>query len=125
MTKRPVFVVVLLLFLLASTCSCMGSGSAPMAQLTILRQELTKDETGATVLYVTVKNDSHNVAELAEVNVDFYDSKKNNVDSATDSIINLNPRETWDFTFRCEGARCSEVTGADINVRSGTSSGGF
>ncbi len=125
MTKRLAIAAVLLLFLLASVCSCMGSGTAPVAQLTILRQELTRDETGATVVYVTVKNNSQNVAELAEVSVDFYDASRNYVDSATDSVINLRPNETWDFTFRCEGERCSEVTSAEVNTTSGTSSGGF
>ena len=125
MVKRLVIVLVLLLCLLASVCSCMGSGPAPTAQLTILRQELTRDETGAMVVYVTVKNNSQNVAELAEVSVDFYDSNKNYVDSATDSVINLRPNETWDFTFRCEGAGCSEVTSAEVRTTSGTSSGGF
>ncbi|MBN1176238.1 MAG: hypothetical protein JXA51_01020 [Dehalococcoidales bacterium] len=125
MAKRLVIVAILLLFLLASVCSCLGSGPAPVAQLAILRQELTKDETGATVVYVTVKNNSQNVAELAEVSVDFYDASKNYVDSATDSVINLRPNETWDFTFRCEGERCSDVTSAEVRTTSGTISGGL
>ena len=122
MSKRLIFIFLALL-LLASGPSCLGSSPAPMAELAILNQELTKDATGATVLYVTVKNTSHAVAELAEVTVDFFDADNNLVDSSRDSVLNLQPNETWDFTFRCEAARCSEVTRADIKATAGTSSG--
>ena len=124
MPKRLILVV-LTIALLASGMSCLGSNSAPVAQLSILKQELTRDETGAMVANITIKNTGNVVAELAEVTVDFYDANRNYVASARDSIINLGPTETWDFVIKCEAERCSEVTTADIKATAGSSSGRF
>jgi len=125
MTKRPVFFAILLVIILASGLSCMSSNSAPRIELSILKQELTKDETGAAVAEVTVKNISRTVAELAEVRVDFYDADNNLVDSSRDSVLNLGPDETWDFKFVCQGERCGAVKTCEIQATAGTSSGGF
>jgi hypothetical protein len=110
---------------MSSGLSCMSSNSAPRVELSILKQELTKDETGAAVAEVTVKNISRDVAELAEVRVDFYDAAKNLVDSSRDSVMNLGPDETWDFKIKCQGERCGAVTRADIQATAGASSGRF
>lgn len=124
MTKRLIFIVLAVL-LLTSGLSCLGSNPVPVVEITILRQELTKDETGTAVLYLTIKNETRSVAELVDVSVDFYDADRNFVDNARDSIMNLRPDDTWDFTFKCQGTRCSEITSAEVNTTSGSSSGRF
>ena len=125
MIKRLAFSGVLIVILLASGWSCMESGSVPRVELAILKKEMTKDATGAVSVNITVKNISRSVAELAEVSVSFYDAEKNLVGNDSDSVLNLNPDETWDFEFFCEGERCSEATSCDIRATAGTSSGRF
>ena len=125
MIKRLSFGVFLTVILLASGLSCIGSGSAPIVELSVLKHEMTKDEAGAVVVKVTVKNTSHAVAELAEVMVSFYDAGKNLIDSSSDSVMNLRPDETWEFEITCRGERCGEATSYDIKTTAGTSSGGL
>lgn len=103
----------------------MGSGSAPRATLAILNKEMARDDTGAVVARITVKNTSRSVAELAEVAVDFYDARKNLVGSASDSVMNLGPDETWEFEITCRGERCCDAASCEIKATTGTSSGRF
>lgn len=126
MNYRIIAVILILMVLLAVGSSCINTtGIAPRAELAVLKQELTKDEAGKAVVKVTVKNVSGVTAELAEVKVRFFDAQKNLIDGATDSILNLKPNETWDFTFACAGERCTEVKSYETEVTSGSSSGGF
>lgn len=93
--------------------------------MTVLKHELTKDQAGKAVVLVTVKNTSNVKAELAEVKVRFYDAQKNLIDSARDSVMNLGPYETWDFTIACQSDRGNEVKSYEIETTAGTSSGGL
>ena len=122
---RVVFGTILVVLLLASGWSCLGTGSAPAVQLTVLKHEMIKDASGTAVVKVTVKNTSRAVAELAEVKVDFYDAEKNLIDSSSDSVMNLKPDETWDFEIACRGERCGEISSYEIETTAGASSGGL
>jgi len=114
-------VVALLVFVL----SCTGPGASTPAEMTIVKQELTKNPSGAAVVKVTVKNTGRAVAELAEVTVTFYDAGKGVIDSVRDSVFNLNPNETWDFQIACKGERCSEVKSYEIKATAGSSKRGL
>jgi hypothetical protein len=74
---------------------------------------------------VTIKNVSDVTAELASVKVNFYDAQKELIDSNKDSIMNLKPNTTWDFILPCSTDRCSEIKSYDVEVMSGSSSGGL
>lgn len=121
--KIAVFILVLLLLTVCG-CSFLQSTEGPPreAELSILEQELTKDQDGNVTLYVSVKNISQVTVELAEVKVSFYDSQDNFIDSSTDSVLNLRPDDIWDFYLSCEGD-CQDVKRYDIEVTAGTSSG--
>jgi len=125
MIKRLISILVPIAVLLLAVSSCMGSGPAPRATLAILNKEMARDDTGAVVARITVKNTSRYVAELAEVTVDFYDARKNLVCSASDSVMNLGPDGTWDFEIFCKGERCGEAVSCAIKAIAGTSSGRF
>ncbi len=125
MTKRLILIMVLISVLLPAASSCMGSGPAPQATLTILNKEMGRDDTGAVVTRITVKNTSRFVAELAEVTAEFYDSRKNFISSASDSVMNLGPDETWEFEIYCEGDGCSQAASCDIKITTGASSGRY
>jgi hypothetical protein len=116
---------IILLMMLASGGACVQTGSAPRAELTVLKHELTRDQSGKAVILVTVKNTSNVKAELAEVKVRFYDAQKNLIDSSRDSVMNLGPDETWDFTIACQSDRGNEVKSYEIETTAGTSSGGL
>ena len=124
MKMRFAAAAVLVLVWLVPVISCNTGASTP-AELTIIKQELTKNPSGAAVVKVTVKNTGRAVAELAEVTVTFYDAGKGVINNARDSVFNLNPNETWDFEIACKGERCSEVKSYDIKATAGTRRGGL
>jgi hypothetical protein len=119
--------ILIVLMLLTSGLSCIQTtGSAPRVELAVLKQELVTDNvTGNVAVLVTVKNISNVKADLAEVKVRFYDSKKNLLDSERDSIINLKANETWDFTLTCQSDRCGEIKSYELETTVGSSSGGL
>jgi hypothetical protein len=115
-----------LITFLTSFCSCINTtGVAQKAELAILKKELTKNEAGNTVVLVTIKNIGSVNAELAEVRVTFYDAQRDIIDSSRDSILNLKPDKTWEFTLSCSGERCSQIKSYDVETTAGTSSGGL
>ena len=123
MNFKIAIVVLLFSMLLAYGTSCIQtSGIVPKAELAILNHELIEDQAGNAVVLVTIKNVGSFNAELAEVRVIFYDAQKNLIDSSRDSVLNLKPDETWDFTLSCSDERCDEIKSYDVEVTSGTSS---
>ncbi len=86
---------------------------------------MTRSQDGAAVVKITVKNTGHTVAELAEVTVTFYDAGKGVIDSSSDSVLNLNPNESWDFEIACKGERGGEVRSYAIKATAGSSKGGL
>ena len=125
--KCKIAVIILAaLVLLGSSLCCVQTYGVPLkAELEVLNQELVKGQSGDVTVLVTIKNVSNVNAELAEVKVHFYDAQNNLIDSESDSIINLRPDEIWNFALACESERCGEVKRYEIEVVSGTSSGGF
>ncbi|MBN1162114.1 MAG: hypothetical protein JXA17_09225 [Dehalococcoidales bacterium] len=115
-----------MILLLLPVCGCSflqtTEGVPRKAELAILKQELTTDQDGNVVLFVSVKNISQVTVELAEVKISFYDSHDNIIDSSTDSVLNLEPDDIWDFYFHCQGS-CQDVKRYDIEVTAGTSTG--
>lgn len=119
-------VLVLALLLTFATSCIQVSGVVPQAELAITQHQLLRDATGnATGVFVTIKNISSFTAELAEVQVKFYDVQKNLIDAATDSVLNLKPNETWAFTIPCSGGRCREIASYQVDITYGSSVGGF
>jgi hypothetical protein len=88
----------------------------PKAELVITRNELSHDIEGNKIGIVSIKNVSNYTANIASVTGKFYDSNMNLVYSSTDTIVNLGPNETWDYTFTCMGANCSKVTTFKVDV---------
>lgn len=126
MKSRIAAILLILMLVLPFSFSCIQvSGVAPRVEVVILSHKMTTDATGQRVVLVTVKNISYNTAELAEVQVKFYDGQKNLVDYATDSVLNLKPDETWDFTIPCSGSNCGMVVSYEVSVTYGSSVGGF
>ena len=125
MKLKLVFIAILLTFLSSGWSCIQTAGVAPKAEVEILKQELTRDEAGNVAVLVTIQNVGSFNAELAEVRVSFYDVQKDLIYSARDSILNLKPDEVWNFVLECQGERCSVVDSYDIEVMTGTSSGGF
>lgn len=88
----------------------------PKAELSITRNELSHDIDGNKIGIVSIKNVSNYVANIASVTGKFYDASMNLVYSSTDTIVNLKPGETWDYTFTCLGANCNKVTTFKVDV---------
>ncbi|MFA5308903.1 MAG: FxLYD domain-containing protein [Dehalococcoidales bacterium] len=116
---------ILLLLLLAGMASCIHVGEAPAkAEITVIKKELKTDGQGGTALYITVKNTGGVNAELAQVTVSFYDTQKNLVYTARDSVLNLKPGQIWDFTLPCAG-ECGNIGSYEVETLAGSSSGGL
>ena len=126
MKHKIAVAICILLLILVSVLSCIQvGGSSARAELAVLNKELVKDGAGGTALKITVKNVSAVNAELAEVKVSFFDAKKELIDSTRDSVLNLGPNETWEFTIPCTGDRCSQIGSYEIETTAGSSSGGL
>jgi hypothetical protein len=123
--KTKYVLLAILIVLLTPLMACAASGGGNMAELTVVKQELTKNQSGVAVVKVTVKNTGRAVAEFAEVAVTFYDAGKSVINSAKDSVLNLGVGETWDFEIACKGERCSEVKSYEIKATAGSSKGGL
>ena len=100
-------------------------GPVRQAELEVLNQELITDQLGNKAVIVSVKNISQVTIELARVEVSFYDENKNLIDSASDSVLNLEPDDIWEFTITCHSERCNEIKSYDLEVSAGSSSGGL
>src|SRR4030042_3422973 len=126
MKHKITIAICILLLILVSALSCIQvGGSSARAELAVLNKELVKDGAGGTALKITVKNVSAVDAELAEVKVSFFDAKKELIDSTRDSVLNLGPNETWEFTIPCTGDRCSQIGSYEIETTAGASPGGL
>ena len=118
--------IISILFAMLLVAGCTGMGSTPLAgELAVINHDMTRGESGSVEVQVTIKNVGSVMVELAQVTVSFYDADKNLIDSSSDSVMNLRPGEIWDFEITCQGARCSQVKGYEIETLAGTSSGGL
>jgi FlaG/FlaF family flagellin (archaellin) len=122
--KWTVIAAILGAMLLITGYTGACSSPSPSGKLSVINHNMTREESGAVEVQVTVKNVGPVVAELAEVSVSFYDASKNLIDISSDSVLNLRPGETWEFEIACQGERCSQVKSYDIETMAGTSSGG-
>lgn len=120
MKKNLALLVIALLVILIAGISCTGV-SAP--KLNIEKQELTRTQSGAAIVKVTIKNTGTVTAELVEVRVTFYDGAKNVITTAGDSVMNLGPGRNWDFQIPCLDPRTAQVKSYEVQVVSGSSSG--
>jgi hypothetical protein len=120
MKKKFALLIIALSVMLIAGMSCTGA-SAP--KLNIEKQELSRTQSGAAIVKVTIKNTGTVPAEFAEVRVTFYDGAKNVITNARDSVMNLGPGQSWDFQIPCLDARASQVKSYDLQVVSGSSSG--
>ena len=124
MKKWTVIAGILFAMLLVAGCTGMGS-TPPAGELAVINHDMTRGESGSVEVQVTIKNVGSVMVELAQVTVSFYDANKNLIDSSSDSVMNLRPGEIWDFEITCQGARCRQVKGYEIETMAGTSSGGL
>lgn len=76
-----------------------NNGAGLGAQVEVSTPQIIKDAAGNAVGLVTIKNITNVVAGLVAVEARFYDSKMNLVYTAQDSVMNLQPGATQDFTF--------------------------
>jgi hypothetical protein len=76
-----------------------NNGVGSSASVEITSNQITKDAAGNAVGLVTIKNVSNVTAGLVAIDAKFYSSQNVLVYSAQDSIMNLQPGGTWDFTF--------------------------
>jgi len=89
---------------------------APLTTLSIVRNELSQDASGNKIGLVSVKNIGNATQDIASVTGKFLNSSGAIVYSSTDTILNLAPGETWDYTFTCSGANCNTVTTFTVDV---------
>ena len=123
--KIAIAVGILSLILIPGLSCIQTGGTLAKAELAVIKKELKTDAAGKVSVVVTVKNTGRVKAELAEVRVSFFDAQKNLIDSSRDSVLNLRPDETWEFTILCAGDRCGEIKSYEIETTAGTSSGGL
>jgi hypothetical protein len=82
--------------------SCIqDGGTLGRPEVSVISENLTADTSGQALLKVLVKNTGPVKAELVEVAVKFYGAGNKLLDSKRDSIMNLNPGETWEFLISC------------------------
>lgn len=122
MNYKAVIGLLLALLLALPGLSCIQSGGAGgLPEIAVVSENLTTSAEGETVLLVTVKNTGRVKADLAEVAVKFYDAGKNLLDSNRDSVMGLNPGETWDFSIPCAGSKL-KVAGWEIEATAASGS---
>src|SRR4030042_1732188 len=115
MKYKIVIGTLILLLLTTSGLSCIQTGGSPArAEVSVLKQELTTDGVGNTALLVIVKNTGRVKADMVEVAVRFYDAQKTLIDSGRDSVLSLEPDETWDFMIPCKSDRCGEIKSFEV-----------
>lgn len=123
MIKKWTLIAAILIAMLPATgCTGTGSSPSPSGKLAVINHDMTREESGAVEVQVTVKNVGSVMAELAEVTVSFYDASKNLIDISSDSVMNLGPGEIWEFEIACQGTRCGQVKSYEIETMAGTSS---
>ena len=121
MKKAIIFTGILSALLLISGCMSTATSPPPRGELQVVSHELVRLEDGSAEVLVTIKNTGMATVELARVTVTFLDAEKQLLDTSSDSVLNLNPEETWDFTIICQGERCRQIAGYDIETMAGTS----
>ena len=123
--NRWYIIMSLLVFMLpATSCFVINTPPPPTGKLEILNHSLTREDSGAVKVEVTVKNAGPSTIELAKVTVSFQDAQENLIDSSSDAVMNLKPGENWIFEFTCPGTDCDQVMNYKIETMAGTSSGG-
>jgi hypothetical protein len=91
----------------------------PKTQLLITRNELSTDGAGNRIGLVSIKNVGNVTQDIASVTGYFYDANMNLVYSSRDTILDLKPGESWDYTFTCSGANCNQVRTFKVDVTYG------
>ncbi|MHB8104323.1 MAG: FxLYD domain-containing protein [Dehalococcoidales bacterium] len=89
---------------------------APKTTLSITKNQLSKDAAGNVIGLVSIKNIGSNTQDIASVTGKFFDSSNNLIYSSTDTILNLAPGATWDYTFTCNSANANKVTTFTVDV---------
>lgn len=95
----------LLILVITGTSCIQDSGTTGRPEVSVVSENLTANASGQSVLLVNVKNTGPVRAELVEVAVKFYGAGRKLLDSNRDSIMNLNPGETWEFSISCNSTR--------------------
>jgi hypothetical protein len=87
------------IFFINCTGSCVNTiaNSPDTKDLIILNYHATTSEYGSYIIVGTAQNTGSKEMEYAEVDVKFYDSYGNLIDSSLDNINNLGAGETWNF----------------------------
>ncbi len=125
MKLKVIIGLIVLVCLSATAIACIQTdGTAAKAEISVINKELTKDSAGQTVLLVTVKNTGRVKADFAEVTVRFYDAGKNLIDSNRDSVMTLNPDETWEFSIPCN-SDISQIASYEVETTTGAGGGGL
>ncbi|MFC1964316.1 FxLYD domain-containing protein [Chloroflexota bacterium] len=127
MRKWPVVMSLLMMVMtIASSCIFIDSGQAPTpvpapdVKLSIISQNMTRDESGIPRIQAKIKNVGVSTIGLVEATVYFFDKDGNLIDSSVDTISGLEPHQTWDCNITCSGEGCKRVTKSDIHVAGST-----
>jgi len=113
-------VIIVLVLLTFTGASCIQDNSSIVpAEVSVISKELKKDAAGKTVLLVSVKNTGRIKADVVEVAAKYYDAQKNLLDANRDSVMTLNPGETWDFTLPCS-SDINKVASYEVTVTTGS-----
>jgi len=111
---------VLMLFLLAGSFGCAGSGTSEGGELKILSHSMTVHEFtgGAPQSTAVVRGRAQNVSDAtissAMIAVNFYDKNKNLLATASAVKQNLQPGEVWDFNVKTVGPDAWKIISYDI-----------
>ena len=113
-------VAALMLFLLAGSFGCAGSGTSESGELKILSHSMTVHEFtgGAPQSTAVVRGRAQNVSNItissAMIAVNFYDKNKNLLTTASAVKQNLQPGEVWDFNVKTMGPDAWKIISYDI-----------
>ena len=122
--------LLLAVMMLAGACVSIDAGSVegpapsmeapPDVKLSIISQEMTRDESGIPRLQAKIKNVGTDTVGLVEATVEFLDGSGNLIDSSVDTTTDLEPHQTWDCVITCSGEGCERAVKSEIHVTGST-----
>ena len=119
---KPVVITLALVLFPPILISCFSPAPPPPGELKVISHRMIEDEFGLPKVSITVKNIGSYTIGLARIEVTFYDSRGEVIETAEDSIPELKPSESWDFEIPCRGLGCERIKSYEIKTTAITAS---
>ena len=120
MNKYPIIATIICSFLVLAGCTTPTP--PPPGELEILNHRMIKGESGFPEVNITVQNVGSSTIGFAQIEVSFYDSSGDIIETAEDGITELKPSESWNFRIPCKGFDCKKIKTYTIKTTAMTSS---